>query len=75
MPLFKRSKAATKGLRPKKRITAKQRSARKRNMEIARKAKKKGTKKHFKKAYKEQRSHGMPKTIARNVAWGIVKRR
>jgi len=71
----RRSRAATKGLRPKKSITGAQRKARKVNIEIARKAKKKGTKKHFKAAYQEQRSHGMPKKIARNVAWGIVRRR
>lgn len=79
MPFLKRSKSArdgrTAGLKPKKRITAKQRAARKRNIEIARKAKKKGTMKHFKKEYKHQRATGMPKSIARNVAFGVVKRR
>lgn len=40
----KRSRAATKGLRPKKVITAKQRAARKVNIEVARRAKKSGTK-------------------------------
>jgi len=38
----KRSRAATKGLRPSKTITASQRKARKLNIEVARKAKKHG---------------------------------
>lgn len=75
MPLFKRSKAARKTAGGGKRITAKQKAARKRNMAIARAAKKKGTKKHFKKEYQSQRAMGMPKNIARDVAWGALRNR
>ncbi len=75
MVFRRRSKAATKGLRPKKKITASQRRARKVNVAIAREAKRKGTKKHFKDEYKHQRATGMTKKIARNVAWGVVRRR
>jgi len=60
--------------RPKRR-TAKQRAASRRNLEIARRMKKKGMKGKFKKRYKEQRSMGMPKNVARNVAWGSLANR
>ena len=56
-----------------KRRTAKQRAASRRNLEIARKMKKRGSKRAFVKAYKRQRSEGMPKSVARNVAWGQVR--
>ena len=58
-----------------KKRTAKQRAASRRNLEIARRMKKRGSKRAFAKAYKKQRSHGMPKSIARNVAWGSVRHR
>jgi hypothetical protein len=57
----------------KTRRTAKQRAASRRNLEIARRMKKRGTKRKFAKAYKFQRKTGMPKSIARNVAWGMVR--
>jgi hypothetical protein len=53
--------------------TAKQRSASRRNLEIARRMKKRGTKRAFAKAYKRERKLGMPKAIARNLAWGMVR--
>jgi hypothetical protein len=60
-----------------KKRTSKQRAASRRNLEIARRVKasrgKKGAKKAFKSAYKAQRSFGMPKKIARNVAWGQLR--
>lgn len=62
-------------MKRKVRRTAKQKAASRRNLEIARRARKKGTKKHFKSEYKKQRSHGMPKNIARNVAWGAIRTR
>lgn len=57
----------------KARRTSKQRAASIRNLKIARAMKKRGTKKKFAKAYKRERKMGMPKQIARDLAWGMVR--
>ena len=59
----------------KPRRTLKQKAASRRNLIIARRMKKKGSKGKFKKVYQDERKKGMPKSIARNLAWGIVRNR
>jgi hypothetical protein len=58
---------------PKKRRTLKQKMASRRNLIIARRMKKRGSKGKFKKAYKKLRKEGMTKSISRNTAWGMVR--
>lgn len=60
----------------RRRTTQKQRAASRRNLEIARRMKKRGSSRRgFKKAYKRLRSEGMTKSIARNTAWGMIRNR